>query len=68
MIEFTYNNANNASTYHTLFELNCEFYSKVSFEEDDDSQSRFRFAKKLVDKQRELMKICYQNILHIQKS
>ena len=40
MAEFAYNNAKNASTSYTPFELNCEFYSQSSYEEDVDPHSR----------------------------
>ncbi len=58
MVKFAYNNAKNASTGHTLFELNCGFYSQILFKEDIDLHSRSRSAYKLVDKLRELIKIC----------
>ena len=34
MMEFAYNNAKNISTGHTLFELNCDYYPRMSYEED----------------------------------
>ena len=37
--EFAYNNAKNTSTGHTLFKLNCDYHSRVYFEEDVDSHS-----------------------------
>ena len=39
MVEFTYNNAKNASTGYTSFELNCSFYPRASYEEDVDPRS-----------------------------
>ena len=36
MAEFTYNNAKNASTGHTPFELNCYYHPRVSFKEDTE--------------------------------
>ena len=36
MVEFVYNNAKNASTGHTLFELNCKYHPRVSYEKDLD--------------------------------
>ncbi len=64
MAEFTYNNAKNASTGHTSFELNCGYHPRVSFEEDVDPCSRSRSANKLVEELRELMEVCCQNLLH----
>ena len=40
MAEFTNNNAKNASTSYTPFELNCGFYLRISYEEDVDSRSK----------------------------
>ncbi len=34
MAKFDYNNAKNASTGHTPFELNCGYHLRVSFEEN----------------------------------
>ncbi len=65
--EFAYNNAKNASTGHTSFELNCSYYPRVSFEEDVDPRSRSRSANKLAEELRELMEVCYQNLLQAQK-
>ena len=39
MPEFVYNNAKNASTGHTLFELNCGYHPRMSFKEDVDPRS-----------------------------
>ena len=36
MAEFTYNNAKNASTGHTPFELNCGYHPRMSYKEDVD--------------------------------
>ena len=64
MAEFAYNNTKNASTGHTLFELNCGYYSRVSFIEDVDFCSKSRSANKLAEELRELMEVYYQNLLH----
>ena len=58
MAEFAYSNAKNASTGYTLFELNCGFNPKVSFEDDVDPHSRSRSANELAKELRELMDIC----------
>ncbi len=62
--KFAYNNAKNASTGHTPFELNCGYYSRVFFEEDVDLRSRPRSANKLAKKLRELMEVSCQNLFH----
>ena len=67
MAEFAYNNAKNASTGHTPFELNCGFHPRVSFEDDVDPRSRSRSADELAKELRELMNICQQNLLHAQE-
>ncbi len=65
--EFTYNNAKNANTGHTPFELNCGYHPRVSFEEDVNTRLRSRSANKLAEELRELMEVCYQNLLHAQE-
>ncbi len=67
MVEFAYNNAKNISTGHTPFELNCGYHLRVSFEEDVDPSLRSRSTNKLVEELRELMEVCYQNLLHAQE-
>ena len=65
--EIAYNNAKNANTGHILFELNCDFYPQVFFEDDVNPCSRSRSANKLANELRELINICQQNLLHAQK-
>ncbi len=67
MAEFAYNNAKNASTGHPLFELNCGYHPRVSFEEDVDPRSRSRSANERAEELRELMEVCCQNLLHAQE-
>ena len=67
MAEFAYNNAKNASTGHTPFELNCGYHPRVSFEEDTDPRSQSKTAKELSSKLRELMTVCRENLHHVQK-
>ena len=50
MAEFAYNNAKNASTGHTLFELNCRYYPCVFYEEDLDPRSKSNIAEELSSK------------------
>ena len=56
--EFAYNNAKNASTGHTSFELNYGFYPRVSFEDDVNLCSRSCPANELANELRELINIC----------
>ena len=66
MVKFTYNNAKNANTGHTSFELNCSFHPQVSFEDDVDPCSRSCSIAKLAKELKELMDICQQNLFHAQ--
>ena len=47
MAEFAYNNAKNAITSHTSFELNCGYYLCVSYKKNFDPCLKFKSAKKL---------------------
>ena len=67
MAEFAYNNAKNASTGYTPFELNCGYYLRVSFAKNVDLHSRSRSANKLAKELRGRIKVCYQNLLHAQE-
>ena len=58
MAEFAYNNAKNASTGYTPFELNCGYYPHVSYEEDLDFRSRSKAADELADDLRNFMTTC----------
>ncbi len=67
MAEFAYNNAKNASTDHTLFELNCGYHPRVSFKEDVDPHSRSCSINELAEELRKLMEVCCQNFLYTQE-
>ena len=64
MAEFAYNNAKNASTGHTPFELNCGYHPWMSYEEDVDPRSQSKSADKLSAELRELMIVCRENLHH----
>ena len=64
MAEFAYNNAKNASTGHTLFELNCGFHLQVFFENNVNPYSKSCSTNKHANELRELMNIYHQNLLH----
>ena len=55
MAEFAYNNAKNASTGHTPFELNCGYHPRISYKEDVNSHSQSKSIDKLLAELRELM-------------
>ena len=67
MAEFAYNNAKNASTGHTPFELNCGYHPRVSYEEDLDPRSNSKSADELSEELRELMIVCRENLHHAQE-
>ena len=65
MTKFAYNNAKNASTGYTLFELNYRYYHCVSYKEDLDPHSKSRTTEKLSSELQELMAVCQQNLYHV---
>ncbi len=65
MAEFTYNNTNNATTCHTLFELNYGYHPQVLFEEEINFRSRSCSTNELVKELRKLMENYCQNLLHV---
>ena len=67
MAEFAYNNAKHASIRCMSFELNCGYYSCVSYKEDVDSLSRSEATDELTEELRNLMAACRENIQHAQE-
>ncbi len=67
MAEFAYNNAKNASTDHTLFKLNYDYYFRVSFKKGVDPYLRSCSTNELVEELKKLIKVCCQNLLHTQE-
>ena len=57
MAEFAYNNAKNASTGYTPFELNCGYHPHVFYKEEEilDPCSKSKTAEELSSKLRKLM-------------
>ena len=64
MAEFAYNNAKNAGTGYTRFELNCGYHPWISYEEDLNPRSQLKNAEKLSSKLQSLMAACQQNLHH----
>ena len=64
IVEFAYNNAKNASTDHTSFELHCGYHPRVFFKKDIDPHLKSRSTNKLAEELREMMEIYCQNLLH----
>ena len=67
MAEFAYNNARNASTGHTPFELNCGYYPWMSYKKNVDPRSQSKSADKLSAELRELIIVCQKNLHHAQE-
>ena len=67
MAKFAYNNAKNASTSYTSFDLNCEYYPYVSYKEDIDPCSKSKLTDELSAKLQKVMIVCQENIYHTQK-
>ena len=67
MAEFAYNNAKNASTGFTLFELNCGYHLWVSYKEDLNPRSQSKTAEELFFKLWNLMAACQQNLYHAEE-
>ena len=67
MAEFAYNNARNANTSYTPFELNCGYHPWVLYKEDVDPCSQFKLADELSTELRELMIVCQKNLHHTQE-
>ena len=65
--EFTYNNAKNASTCQTPFELNYGYHLLVSYEKDINSRSKCKSVDELLAELPELMTVCRKNLHHAQK-
>ena len=60
MAEFTYNNAKNASTSYTSFELNCGYHPRVSYKKEEilNPRSKSKTAEELSSEFQELMIVC----------
>ena len=67
MAKFIYNNAKKASIRHSLFELNCGYYLRVSFEEDTNLCSKLKTADKLLMELWDLMTVFWKNLYHAQE-
>lgn len=67
MAEFVYNNARNASTGYTLFELNCGYHLCILFDNNTNPCSKSYSANELAKELKNLISIYWQNLLHAQK-
>ena len=67
MAEFAYNNAKNASSGHTFFELNCGYHPRMLYKDDVDPRSKSKSGDDLSAKLGELIIICRENLHHAQE-
>ena len=67
MAEFAYNNAKNANTGHTPFELNCGYNFWMSYKDDVNLCFKFKSVDKLSADLRELIIVCRKNLYHAQE-
>lgn len=67
MAVFAYNNAKNIITGHMLFILNCKYYSRMLYKDDVNSHFKSKSVHTLLDKQRERIIVCYENLYYTQK-
>ena len=67
MVEFINNNAKNISFSHTVLELNCGYYTWMSYKNDVNSCSKFRSTDKLSAKLKKLIIIYRKNLYYAQK-
>ena len=64
MAEFAYNNAKNASTGYTPFELNYGYHPWVSYKEDLNPRLQSKIAEELSSELRNLMAACQENLYY----
>ena len=67
MAKFAYNNAKNASTGYTPFELNCGYHPQMSYKKEVDPRSKSKSADELSAELKELIIVCGKNLHHAQK-
>ena len=67
MAEFAYNNAKNASSGYTLFELNYGYHPRMSYKNDVNLCFKSKLVDKLSAELRKLIIICKKNPDYTQK-
>ena len=66
MAQFVYNNAKNASTGYTPFELHCGYHPDISYKKDVDLCSKSKLADDLANNLKKLMIVYRENFQHTQ--
>lgn len=64
LLPMAYNNANTGTS---LFELHCKFNSRVLFEENVNTKSKFKFTKALQQEVKDLPADCRRNLQKAQE-
>lgn len=67
MAKFIYNDAKNASTNHTPFELNRDYHPRILYEENIDPRFKSKSVDKLAAKLRNLLIMYKKNLQHAQE-
>ena len=67
MAKFAYNNAKNASTSHSFFDLNYGYYSRIFYKEVINLNFKSKLVEELSIELGELMTVCWKNLHHAQK-
>ena len=62
-----YNNAKNACSGYTLFELNCSYHPQILYKDNIDLCSKFKSKNNLSAELRERMIVCQEDLYHAQK-
>ena len=65
--KFPYNNAKNASTGHTPFELNCGYHSQILYKNKVNPRSKSKSANNLSKELKDLMIVYQKNLYHDQE-
>lgn len=65
--KFVDNNSKNANIGYMFFELYCNYYLCVFFQDEVDLHSKSQSTNKQIKQLRQLISICQQNLLHAQK-
>lgn len=67
MAKFTYNNAKNIRSGHTLFELNCGYHPQISYRKNIDPCFKSKTVNKLSAELWDFISTCCKNLFYAQK-
>lgn len=66
MVKFAYNNVKNANISYIFFKFNKKYYLYIFFKDNTYLYLKLYFNNKLFQKQKKLITISQQNLLHAQ--